>query len=500
MNKVRLNQTFLNAVSLNGAGLHGKKDAPQVTWEDYIANGYDILVVKNAKANSIASLTVDGVTQLHGTLAPEAPLKFKCNKGYISYGVLGRNLLEVKDENIVVGKYINNSGAITSSTANMYFQRFVSVKPSTAYTLSTSEGLNYANFMEYDANGVFLKRTLYGSSSAYVGTSVIHTMGADTAFVIVGSNVNSAKYPEITKEDVKAIKWMFCEGSTVKAYEAYRAGYSYDGESIVSIDGGASATLSALLGVGDYSDKQDIISGVITRKVGIRVFDGSEDSWYLSMSGDVYRYRYKFDDDDNAQYKNGRGTDMACTHFKVLASGSTEGGAFLNGSSNSEYLFLIPDQSITTLEDFRQWLHLQYAKGTPVMVTYPLAEETTENVAPQPMSNPSGEVVIRNISKVVGFRMEATLKIKGNGGGEITFTVDGVEYKALEGMTWYDFYESEYNVDGFWTNTNEYVYVRTEGDDPFMTTDLFLYDEDLSVMPMGQDVIVAGRAYGTTPY
>lgn len=37
----------------------------------------------------------------------------------------------------------------------------------------------------------------------------------------------------------------------------------------------------------------------------------------------------------------------------------------------------------------------------------------------------------------------------GGGGSLITFTVDGVEYQAEEGMTWGEWVDSEYNTGNF---------------------------------------------------
>lgn len=424
-------------------------DVPTETWIDYTVSGNYEIVVGNAKRDSIVSLIADGYCYQSSNPSPASPKSISCNKGTISYFTKGNNLLEVTDENIIVGKYINNAGVVTGSLPNLYFQRFVAVKPNTAYTLSTSESLNYANFMEYDSNGVFIKRTLYGSSGTPAGKVVTHTMGASTAFVVVGSNVNGTKYPEITKDDVKSIKWMFNKGTSAKAYEDYRKGFSLAGVDVIRVKEYSSVSAEMLLNINTYTDKQDLISGVVTRKVGIKVFDGSESSWYLSMSGDVYRYRYKFDEDDNAYYKNGRGTDMLSTHFKVLSSGSTAGGAFLNGSSNAEYLFLIPDQSITTLEDFRKWLQMQYAKGMPVMVIYPLAEEKVENVAPQSLSNPKGTITLQ---RDVPAPFEVTLKVKKvSGSGEIKeFTLNDISYQYEDGMTWGEFLDSTYNIGGWY--------------------------------------------------
>lgn len=481
MNKAELNRIFLNAVSLSRVGSHNGKKGPTETWIDYTIGNYGYFGVGNAKENSISSLVVFGWCQQNTTPTPAKPQYISFNRGSLFNYAHGKNLLEVKDSNIVVGKYINNNGEVTESLPNIYFQRFVSVKAGYNYTLSTSESINYANFMEYDSNGTFIKRTLYGSSATPVGKKVTHSMGSTTAYVIIGSNVNSLLYPEITKEDVMNIKWMFNEGSTALAYEDYKAGLSYSGDDPIKINGESVAYAEPLFGIGTFIDKQDLISGVVTRKVGIKVFDGSESSWYLSMSGDVYRYRYKFDEDDNAYYKNGRGTDMLSTHFKVLSSGSTVGGAFLNGSSSAEYLFLIPDQSITTLEDFRKWLQMQYAKGTPVMVIYPLAEDKVENVDPQAISNPGGSVIINRYGDV-----EMTIVAKKISGNEIEFFVNHnniiLSYKAKAGMTFYEFCQSEYNTDGFECYDEQgYIYTFTEGNG-WNTSSYYLIDANGSTV------------------
>lgn len=228
--RIPFNALTLNTVRMNSAGQSRTSGKTPIRWEDYLATFTEYLTIPDAKANSIASLRVTGGTTLSGTPTPTAPATIIANRGALSYGPQNANLLEVKDANIVVGSYINNNGEVTASAPNMYFQRFIAVKPGTAYTLSTSKHINYANFMEYDSNGAFLKRTLYGSTGAYVGTAVTHTMGADTAFVIVGSNIDSAAFPTVTKENVKSRNWMFNEGTTALPYQAYKAGVSYAGQ------------------------------------------------------------------------------------------------------------------------------------------------------------------------------------------------------------------------------------------------------------------------------
>ena len=609
MNKVGMNKVYLNAISLNKVGSHRGKGAPQVTWEDYVASGADTLFIKDAKANSISSLKVFGGCVQNGTPSPTSPISIVCNKGNISYGVLGRNLLEVKDENIVVGSYINNNGAVTASAPNMYFQRFVAVKANTPYTLSTSKHINYANFMEYDANGVFIKRTLYGSTSAYVGTSVTHTMGDTAAFVIIGSNIDSAAFPTVTKENVKSRKWMFNEGTTALPYEEYSSGLVTDGDDTlfvygrnlsygelvgkgyastgavststtfcgnlhkIAVSGGQKYTVSwgnlpdglsgvfvntwktdgtwnarqaisatdkltytipsgvgevnftlyktggitiaedswmqveygdtasayvpavapikasaeLLLGVSEDADFQDIISGYIYRKIGIKVLDGSES---IGKSNNAFTIGIS----DKIKSK----TNLMCSHcaYSSLASSTCPNYSIISFASQN---IGIRNDDCADEEAFRQWLHREYAKGTPVIVVYPLAVDEEQYVTAHPLSNPKGDVTIIRDADAKGLTLEATLKAKSDA-KEISFSVDGKEYKAREGMTWYNFCQSEYNVDGFYTSENEsdMVWVRTI-EDVFFPTDFFVNHPDNGFV-YSIDVIIAGTAYTGVPW
>lgn len=599
MNRAELNRIFLNATSLNRVGSRRGASVAE-RWEDFLASGVDVLRISNAKANSLSSLVLGGGCSQGGTPTPTAPQTIVSNKGAVSYGVLGNNLLEVKDDNIVVGKYINNNGEVTTSLPNLYFQRFVAVKANTAYTLSTSETLNYANFMEYDADGVFIKRTLYGSSSTAAGKVVTHTMGASTAFVIVGSNINATKYPEITKDNVKAVKWMFNEGSSAKTYEAYRAGYSYGGKDRVKVYGknlsygvldnkgftsignesvsttfcgnqhkipcaegqiytiswgnlpdglsgvfintwkvdgswntrqaisasgtslkytipsgvgmvnftlyktggiginadtwmqvelgetatpyepstmSATSLSSLLLGVGTYADAQDIIKGNITRKVGIKVLDGFED---ITLNSGVYLIDLK---DKKATNDN-----VLCSHFVFIRKTSVSSHTNnLTISSMANSKVTIRYNAIADVEAFRQFLQMEYAKGTPVIVVYPLATDKTESATPVAVSNPKGEVTIVRDAEVKGLPMEATIKVKSEGGGEFEFYLDHngniLTFKAREGMTWLEWCASEYNTDGFECEGEDYyVWTYTEGSG-WLTTSYWIAEV------LGKDVV-----------
>ena len=135
-----------------------------------------------------------------------------------------------------------------------------------------------------------------------------------------------------------------------------------------------------LLSCGDnYVDEQNITTGEVTRKVGYKIFDGTE-NWntYSGTSASGYAYRIV----NNHLQEN---TYLPfCTHFKAVqgnvAVSSMKTGEF-KCLNSGDTLFFISDQ--TTLENWKNYLAAQYSAGTPVIVVYPLATSTTETVAAQ---------------------------------------------------------------------------------------------------------------------
>ncbi|MBQ9540546.1 MAG: hypothetical protein IJU89_03930 [Alphaproteobacteria bacterium] len=134
--------------------------------------------------------------------------------------------------------------------------------------------------------------------------------------------------------------------------------------------------------VGDYADSYDATTGKITRRVGVKVLDGTED-W-----GEINNNRGYFIRGGviEANYTNVLGI---CTHYKfnvwhdntqsmpVNAFGFNKNGS--SGLTNGNITFR-PDLAIyDTVEKWQQFLATQAAAGTPVTVWYPLAEETTED-------------------------------------------------------------------------------------------------------------------------
>ncbi len=134
------------------------------------------------------------------------------------------------------------------------------------------------------------------------------------------------------------------------------------------------ATVEMLLKVGDYQDEQEILSGAVTRNVGVLVLDGTED-WLTSYTGFF-----------NTALSNHIASASAyCNYFQSVITGTIPPAGERENKVwlGSTWLGLGARTKFSTVDDFKQFLADQYAAGTPVIVVYPLNASTTETVSPQ---------------------------------------------------------------------------------------------------------------------
>ena len=158
----------------------------------------------------------------------------------------------------------------------------------------------------------------------------------------------------------------------------------------VSASGAETQTVTdipMLLSVGDYADEAEIISGLLTHKVGIKVLDGTE-AYTKANSGDTVRFRLNNVSDLITGSGMGR-IPAIYSHFQDLSSTSSQslGGAF---AFSGRVIYFIPTDQTLDLNGWKSWVAQQYAAGTPLIVIYPLAQETTEQATPQSLSTAQG--------------------------------------------------------------------------------------------------------------
>lgn len=340
--------------------------------------------------------TVDGTfrTAAAGTFAagpevapaPNAPMDIVCNNGVLKFTANEANYIA---DNVTLGYWLrNNNGQPEASPANFY-TAMMPVKPNTSYvcfgyTKDTNVISGYNRIAWYDANGVWIRNSTYTANTPGIDTSP-----ANAAFARFHCNPNGT---EVTQELVDSYNWVFQVGTAEVPYTPYSPTKVYTDGPIetIAIKDDQDATVSTatcedLLSIGTYTDEQEVISGVVTRNVGVAVLDGTETGW-VKLSGVNYVSLPK-----TAISNMVSGTDATClaNSFVQVPHGSISlseecfsvGASYMNFKKSGD----------PTVAQFKQWLANQYAAGTPVIVIYPLATQTTNTVTPQPMQTAAGD-------------------------------------------------------------------------------------------------------------
>ena len=143
-----------------------------------------------------------------------------------------------------------------------------------------------------------------------------------------------------------------------------------------------------LLSVGDYKDSAEIISGLQTHKIGVKVLDGTE-GW--AKYNDVFFCNDMISPAD-------LNTACVCTHY-VGVKGSTaltsmSDGQIKTGTSSSTRRLFIRDDSCETADDLTAKLSAMFAAGTPPILVYPLATETTEQGTAHALTTAEGTNIV----------------------------------------------------------------------------------------------------------
>ncbi len=232
------------------------------------------------------------------------------------------------------------------------------------------DGLNGVFVNTWKTDGTWNTRQAISAS-----TSLTYTIGAGVGIV----NFTLYKTGGITIGDNAWIQVEY--GDTATGYQPYVTPQT--------------ASAVNLFAVGDYADTQDIISGAIARKVGVYVITGAEN---IGVSNTCFTIPIS----DRMTSK----TALLCSHFPYSSktSSQTEDETIISFSStNIGFRY----DACADKTAFAAWLKGQYDAGTPVIVIYPLATETTESVTPQALRTNAGDNTISVTANVSPIELEA---------------------------------------------------------------------------------------------
>lgn len=260
---------------------------------------------------------------------------------------LGKNLFD-KSAQIVNGYTYAGNGSLTTLGNCSVQEAYISVKPSTAYTLHTevtsSQASNFRVYIcEYDSGKGFIKRNVPKPVESSTNTI---TTTANTHFV------------RLCFSTICIDTLQFEAGSTATTYAPY----------FEPIE---------LCKLGTYQDYiwKDGKDWKIHKATTTETLNGSED-WEQDSSGGYQRFNIIR---QNAVSPSGRTATGLSSHF---TSKTTDGiGIFFlapTSSGTTRRFFFYPESNITTVESFKSWLN---SNNTTLL--YPLATPTDTVITDQ---------------------------------------------------------------------------------------------------------------------
>ena len=339
---------------------------------------------------------------------PSKPIPIWCNNGELK---VSPNLFDKNNLNYIAGYLTVNGNKIESSSKTDTY--YIECNPNTTYTLqrekvkTSGQVFRFASYPEVPTYNNQFTGMVGGLTDDL--TLTITTGANDKYLAFSIGNVLHTDTEYIDKVQIE-------QGSTATQYRPYRQIYTDGTTETIKDSLNNTATAENLLSAGTYKDVQEVISGSVARKVGIKVLNGSEE-WEYQSSYTRFKLLTLA---DNFISLGLRRTPFVTTHFISVSDGrpieDIPNNACYSGvsaSTNPDRLSLfIKTTEYVTLADWRQYLQSQYNAGTPVIVVYPLATPTTETVTAQPMNIQKGTNIIE-VTEASLDDLELEAKYKG---------------------------------------------------------------------------------------
>jgi hypothetical protein len=380
------NQTDLqNALDAKQDNLTAGTDLEIVGHAPTTVSGNGSVSLNNAIADGLISVTLTGGCEQNGTPTPTNPVDIICNNGAIKSS---KNIFDKTLSATAVG------------SATTYWEIQV---PNGTYTCSTNMPNSGRN-----ANVWFDIQTGFSSDVNPVYASQPRTITVTEGVLYVAIR-NGDSYRSL----INGERWVQVEqGDTATTYHPY--GIYIDGNIETISDGnGNTAIAEYLLSVGDYKDTQELLSGEITRNVGIKVLNGTEPWFYSDVGGNSTFYS------SSTISTNVFGVPPYSNRYIGIpsASGRTDGNIYIININNNSRLDVV-DNRFTNAADWKAYLSEQYYAGNPVIVVYAIGDSTSETTQAQTLTTQKGsntisitQASINNLPISVNYNMSGTTVI-----------------------------------------------------------------------------------------
>ena len=271
--------------------------------------------------------------------------------------------INVRSDNLCDGinkKYWLSTTVLSAGMADGNSGLAIELKENTNYTISTQ--------IIQERYRVALINTLPTS-----GTGIPCYNGVKKDGTKDNITISSSQYKYLILNATDLTKCQIVEGSTAPTkYIPY-----YNETTNIYLD-------EPLRKIGDYSDYIDFINSKVVKNIGSKVYNGSENGWYISGKSAKIRLSDAglINISNLYNYSESLGNVAFCNYFKqeipqtLYTAGSLRVdigfGIAVNPSTSSGLFFA---NNISSLNDFKEWL-----SSNPVTVNYLLATPTEEDI------------------------------------------------------------------------------------------------------------------------
>lgn len=337
--------------------------------------------------------TITGSTDIV-TPSPNTPMNIRSNNGVlkVSGNLLNRNDLEG-------GYLLTDEGQRGSSNNNWFLTNFIKVKPNTSYIFDFISGGEsvYRRVCGYSTNDYNSFTELLVKKQRPITEGVRYsepfTTSATTNYIKVST------YKADTNIQIT-------EGTAAIPYRPYGEVYANDTIETVTDSLNNTATAEMLLAIGNYKDTQEILTGEVSKNVGIKVLTGSETWETVEQTGGRYRYKTRLIDAV-------AGLDVSYSNYFLGGKTITEINAdttIAEACTVYQRDLFIYTKTFATVGALTTWLADQFANGRAIIVIYPLATSTTESVTAQTLTTKAGTNTITATGYLDNLALEVSYK------------------------------------------------------------------------------------------
>lgn len=280
---------------------------------------------------------------------PLFPQKIETIKGTLTAKITDKNMYDYVTpniQNISIKAQRNSDGSFTfKGTPSYDYQSFILSKDYTdklidGETYTISQNIPAYVYLQVSANPIdgISPRLYITSSNSPTRTS--NTFTVDKSKYKYTANVMHGRIADVGENVDLTLFFQLEKGDKATGFEPYKDNISeFDLESY------------ELNEVGDVRDEVNLITGILTKRIGKIQFDGSESGWYMEKNEKAPYIRFVSGQIPETKDEIIRRT-IKSDYFYFLNSGHISGGAFLYGKK----IFIYLPEEIDSLVKCKSWL------------------------------------------------------------------------------------------------------------------------------------------------